>query len=282
MKIGCYLSILSLTFISLSGDLLAQVGGCGTVVSVEQIALEKTINIAPSKSNESLPLMNRELSVTIHVVRDQNGLDGITSIAIQNAIEKVNLAFSPIKLSFRICAINYITNYQFNTINSAVNESDLLVQNYSENTINLYFATTLIDKFGSEVCGYSLMPSAGKDAVFMEKDCVNSTELIHQFGHLFSLYHTHETIFDKELVNDIKCNVTGDKCCDTPADPYLVGLADSNCEYLGSLKDSKGQFYVPSMKNYMSFSNDICRCAFSNDQFLRIINCLLNNKKHLW
>ena len=100
-------------------------------------------------------------------------------------------------------------------------------------------------------------------------------------GHFLNLYHTHETAFGNELVNRTNCSSTGDKCCDTEADPGLEGLIDKSCLYTGKLKDTSGAFYQPKPKNIMSFSNDDCRCNFSRTQFLRIIYTLQNLKKDL-
>jgi len=258
-----------------------QVVGCGTKVTVGQIAFDKGLPILTAlKSNLSLPLLNTELSVTVYIIRDNDGLPGITNLAVENSIDKLNTAFLPINLRFKICNTIYVDNYQFNTVNKSANGKDLLIQNYTPNTINLYFASSVIDEGGSNVCGYTFMPSELKDAIIISKDCISGNEIIHQFGHFFNLYHTHETAFGKELVKDPNCNKTGDLCCDTPADPLISGV--NKCEYTGSSKDSKNDYYVPSTSNYMSFSNDECRCNFTNDQFNRIIYAVQHLKNHLW
>jgi hypothetical protein len=126
------------------------------------------------------------------------------------------------------------------------------------------------------------MPADMMDVIFIDKDFIESNELIHQFGHFLGLYHTHENIFGAELVKDANCQLSGDRCCDTPADPLIEGAFDNKCDYTGNAKDSKDNFYVPSINNYMSLGNDVCRCAFTNDQLNRIIHTLQNQKKHLW
>lgn len=258
-----------------------QGGGCGTLVSTAQVALENTINIPQVKPTESLQHLNLELSVTVYVIKNNEGAAGITTEAIQSAIDRLNLAFQPVRLKFRICNTLYVDNYQFNTINAS-NEKNLTIQHYSKNTINLYFASDILDKNGAAVSGYALMPAELKDAVFIDKDYIAGNELIHQFGHFFNLYHTHEIIFGKELVTDVNCSKTGDRCCDTPADPGIGGLIDNKCDYTGNFKDSKNKFYIPTTNNYMSLGNDACRCVFTNDQFNRMIYSVLNQKKHLW
>ncbi len=259
----------------------AQDGTCGTSVSAAQITLENGISLLPLKSYESLSQINTELSVTVYIIKDDAGLNGIDGAAINTAFTKLNAAFSSVKLKFRICNTFYINNYQFNSIN-VQNEKDLTTQYISKNTINLYFASTLTDKEGNLVPGYTYMPADQADAIFIDKDFIAGNELIHQFGHFLGLYHTHEIIFGAALVYDANCMKTGDCCCDTPADPGITGVIDNKCDYTGSAKDSKNNFYVPSINNYMSLGNDACRCVFTNDQLNRVIYTLKNQKKYLW
>lgn len=280
MKKFLILIIAGVAFFQIS--IKAQDGTCGTSVSSAQVTLESSINLLPLKANESTSLLNTELSVTVYIIKDDAGLDGIDAAAINTAFTKLNAAFSSIKLKFRICNTVSINNYQFNNLNAAQNERDLTIQYNSKNTINLYFASTLMDKEGNLVPGYSYMPADQIDAIFLDKDFITGNELIHQVGHFLGLYHTHETIFGAELVNDVNCQNTGDRCCDTPADPRIAGAFDNKCDYTGSAKDSKNNFYVPSINNYMSLGNDVCRCVFTNDQLNRVIYTLKNQKKHLW
>lgn len=254
---------------------------CGTYITPAQKTLEAGINIPSTKSNESVALLNRQLSVSVYIVKNPDGTLGITDAAINSAIAQLNNAFSPIKLSFNICNNITINNYQFNTINAATNEKDLVIQYSTPKTINLYFASTIIDSLGKTVNGYTYMPSRKKDAIFISKEKATAGEIIHQFGHFLNLYHTHETEFGAELVKGSNCLTAGDKCCDTPADPNLSSV-NNECEYKGPTKDSQKMLYIPSVSNYMSLSESACRCKFTNDQYNRVIYSVLNFKKHLW
>lgn len=275
------LLIISGIIIICSFNLRAQIK-CGTYVTQGQKTLESGINIASSKANESVALLNRQLSISVYIVKDSTGNIGVSNATIQNAINQLNNAFSTIKLSFNICSTTVIENYQFDAINAASNEKDLLIQFNTPKTINLYFATIVIDSIGNSVNGYTYMPSGLKDAIFIAKQWATGGEIIHQFGHFFNLYHTHETSFGTELAKGSNCLTTGDKCCDTPADPNLTGLIDNECRYLGSLKDAQKIPYAPSVSNYMSLSENTCRCKFTNDQYNRVIYAVENLKKYLW
>ncbi len=279
-----YLSF-SLIIILLSNtslDVLSQSGGCGTIVSAQQKTLESTISITEGTATQSLPQLNRTLTINVYVVKNDKGLPGVSATEIQSAITKLNGFFQPVSLSFKICNTVYIDNYQFDNLSAISNEADLVSQFWEKNTINLYLTTTLTDNSGIDVCGYTYMPSAGKNSIFIKKGCIAGTTLAHQMGHFLNLYHTHETTFGSELVSQTNCSATGDKCCDTEADPGLEGLIDNSCIYTGKIKEvSSGTFFHPKTKNIMSFSNDACRCDLSKTQFLRMIYTLQNLKKDL-
>jgi hypothetical protein len=255
---------------------------CGTEISQAQSVLESTLNIAPVKANESLPLLDMELSVTVYIVKDNKGTTGVTTSQVYSAVDRLNAAFSPIKLKFRICAINYIANYQYDSLSLENSLPDLLIQHHTTNTINLYLVSKIMDKNNSEVTGLSFMPGDRKDAVILRKKLIQGNEIIHQFGHFFNLYHTSETKFGKELADDPDCSKTGDRCCDTPADPGIRDFIGEGCEYTGSGKDDGNKFYVPSMTNYMSVGNESCRCCFTHDQYQRMVNAVQIQKKNLW
>lgn len=148
----------------------AQEGVCGTEVTPAQITLENNSIAIPSvKASESPSHLNTEISVTVYIIKDENGADGITLAAINAAFDRLNAAFSPVKLKLRVCNTVYVENYQFNTINALQNERDLTIKHHSPNTVNLYFASVVIDKSGNNVSGYTHMPAEQKDFIFLKK-----------------------------------------------------------------------------------------------------------------
>jgi hypothetical protein len=280
-KIYLSIALLIFLFFAKSFELHGQSGGCGTSVTPEQKNLESAISITEGNPTASLPQLNKTLTINVYVIKNDKQQPGVSPTDIQSSIDKLNGYFQPIALKFKICNTTYIDNYQLDNLSAASNESDLVSQFSEKNTINLYLATKLSDNSGTDVCGYTYMPSSGKNTIFIKKGCLSGSTLVHQMGHFLNLYHTHETAFGNELVNRTNCSSAGDKCCDTEADPGLEGLIDKSCLYTGKLKDTSGAFYQPKPKNIMSFSNDDCRCNFSRTQFLRIIYTLQNLKKDL-
>ncbi|MCB0630437.1 MAG: T9SS type A sorting domain-containing protein, partial [Lewinella sp.] len=104
--------------------------------------------------------------------------------------------------------------------------------------------------------------------VMMNKGCAtDGATLIHELGHFYGLYHTHETSFGREYVDGTNCEVAGDLLCDTPADPNL-GTPNlmSGCSYVGKITDPKGESYVPPVNNFMSYAPSSCVRFFSAEQ----------------
>jgi hypothetical protein len=262
-------------------EIQAQSVSCGTTITAGQKTMESTIVIPEGTATESLPQLNRTLAVSVFIIKNDQNLQGVSSAEIQSAISNLNSFFQPVSLSFKICNTTLIDNYQLDNISALMNEDELVSQYFEKNTINLYIATKISDSYGMDVCGYTHMPSEGKNSIFVQKTCIAGTTLAHQMGHFLNLYHTHEITFGKELADHSDCSLTGDKCCDTEADPGLNGQVDNSCQYTGNLKDSGGTFYQPKTKNMMSFSTDACRCNFSRTQFLRMMYTLKNIKKDL-
>jgi hypothetical protein len=80
--------------------------------------------------------------------------------------------------------------------------------------------------------------------------------LVHEFGHYFGLFHTAETGFGMERVDQSNCHEAGDRVCDTPADPgelYMVYVNYSNCEMKDFREENTGLEYNPQINNYMSY-----------------------------
>lgn len=260
----------------------SQLSRCGTQASVAQLNFENTFTVPQASASGNLPQLNRTLTIAVFVVNNSKNQPDITTVQINAAISALNQYFNPIALNFKIDNISYIEDFQFDTIVMGGNELQLTTSYFEYNVINLYLVSGLYDVTQTNVCGYTYMPPSKSGSVFIEKSCLSGSSLVHQIGHFFDLFHTHETILGAELVaRPGNCSSAGDRCCDTEADPNLEGLVNGNCAYTGTAKDANNAFYYPSTKNIMSFSNDNCRCNFSNTQFLRMIYTLNNVRSYL-
>jgi len=273
------------------GFLKAQINPCGSYVTLGQTHLEKTFTIKEGKPSNSLPQVNRVISIAVFVIKEKES--PYFNAGIMNGIiTNLNQYFASISLSFKICgAITTIENFQFDNLIVNGNTKDLTIQYSEPNTINLYLASSVTDTAGRNVCGFSYMPvDIGKNYIFINKNCLQAKSLTeqtmalaHQLGHFFNLYHTNEIAFGEELPDGTNCTTTGDRCCDTDASPDLsiTGMVNlTTCTYTGTVKRST-QLFSPSTKNIMALSPVACRCMFSRTQFLRMIYALNNFRNYL-
>ncbi len=266
-------------FILFSLKITPQIYRCGTELTDNQ----KTFEMGLADTVHSVMNVNRTFHVSLFIVRDKQGETNVDMSEFNAAFSGLNNAFDEIKLNFILSSVSYIDNYHFNILKKKENESDLITQNRIAGTINVYLVDHLFDGNDQEVCAYTYYPAEKKEVILLSKSCIAEEFLIEQFGHFFSLYHTHEKGFAEELANGSNCSTSGDLCCDTPADPDLTGQVTSDCQYISTEKDANGDDYAPSVFNYMSFGPGECKkCYFSEDQYIRVLNCILLSRSHLW
>jgi hypothetical protein len=257
----------------------AQILRCGT----ELTDIQRAFELGMTDSVASVFEINRVLHLTLFIVKDAAGETNMDITEFNDALSGLNSAFDEIALDFDISSVHYIDNYHFDILKKDENESDMVTQNFVTNTINVYLVSHLYDGNDLEVCGYTYYPAERKDVIILSKSCIAEEFLIEQFGHFFNLYHTHESGFADELADGSNCATAGDLCCDTPADPGLSGKVTTDCQYASLARDANNDFYTPSVYNYMSFSPANCnKCFFSPEQYVRVLNCLLTTKSHLW
>lgn len=257
-------------------NIFPQVKMCGTKLTPQQISFENSF----TDSVNQIIYLNRKIHIVVYITKDKDGKTNFNNELLNNAINELNQLFDKIKVNFEIYSISYIDNYHYDIINES-KEKDLIAQFYKKNLINIFIVKE-ISLNNLSTCAYTYYPASNIDAIFISKDCFHKAHLIEQFGHLLNLYHTHEIAFGKEKVKRINCKTTGDKCCDTPADPDLELSVNTECKYTGNTSDDDGLPYNPTVTNYMSASKPECKCYFSDEQYIRMINCLLKTKKHLW
>ena len=225
-----------------------------------------------------------QVPIKIHIVLDQFGNSSTSKTEIQADIASANAHFAP-NLCFEQCGeINYIDEpYLHNHIFFQRGEPEEITMSNDhnvDNVINVYFAKSW--------ASWTYFPSEQTDLVLMSTffHAGNGSTLSHEFGHYFSLFHTHEVATGTEKVTRdtfdpcYNCNVAGDQICDTPADPRLndVNVDESTCEYIGTEQDFCNEDYVPDPKNIMSYSPSSCRDLFSQEQHARILWSYLNER----
>lgn len=229
---------------------------------------------------ESLPCLNKKITILAHITVNESGDTEITENQILEAIDKLNDYFKPICVSFEICAFDTISNWQFNELDDDAEWADLQVKYHKANRINMFFVadTQLPNACGFAGLGGINNPLTG-GIVIQKLDCVEpeSKTIPHEMGHYFGLQHTFEGNGD-ELVNGANCATTGDEICDTPADPFVEGdpvnlYVDVNegCRFISEKVDANGEYYQPDVGNIMSYYPNICRCGFTHQQYLKMV-----------
>ncbi len=221
----------------------------------------------------SLPQINKTLSIAIHVIKDSLGDVNVDINDIYDEINITNDLFKPINLSFRVCSVDSIDNFQYddlfhNYASSLREEQELINQFYVDSIINIYAITKFSQITACKSC---------KNYMIVRKDYLYT--IPHLMGHIFGLLHTNGNGNHAELVNGSNCLTTGDFICDTQADPEynpitsVLWYHENNCElfspYAYSLKDPNDDWYMIPSTNYMSLYSN-CWCLLTNFQY-RII-----------
>ncbi len=239
-----------------------------------------------------LPQVNKEFLVVAHIVRNGIGEPGITSTDISSVLNQVNTAFAPIGVSFKLCQVDFINNFQYDSLNGigpSVNSlivdymKEVFVQYNIERRINMYFMTEFINAY-KPYCGFAsgggLTSTSKNRGIVIKKGCNDAITVGHEFGHFLSLPHTFEG-HGTELVDGSNCDTAGDQVCDTPADPYEEGAADNyynseTCTFKFNGKDANGQFYDPDLGNIMSYYGSCVCLKFSNGQLKKMADYYLD------
>lgn len=216
------------------------------------------------------------IDIVFHIIHLEDRSDSFDSSILQGIVDDLNIMFMDAKIEFNLSNINHI--YENTFFNHIKNNNDYhLNKYYKEKVINI-FVVNKIYKFASgekkEIGGYAFYPWTSdlkkQGILVIRKSNLKYSTFPHEFGHLFGLYHTHETGAGVELVDGSNCSSAGDLLCDTPADPNLSGLVRSDCYYVGEIIDPNGDLYAPDVNNLMSYSYFSCRNNLTNQQLEKI------------
>lgn len=225
--------------------------------------------------NKDLPCINKTFQIHAHVFLDSLGVANFTPDQLRNDLAGATDAFAPICARFELCGVDTITNYEFDSIGTDLEDTEIKNLFHVKNRINIYLASELQ---APPLCGYAGGNASANNSTVVLK-CAGGT-IIHELGHLFGLPHTFG---GNELVDGSNCATEGDGFCDTPADPYIEDtpiIWQDGCEFIWEGKDDNGQYYSPDVGNIMSYYT--CSCGFSREQFLKMANTYLNSNPKLW
>lgn len=245
---------------------------------VQELIRQRKVIDYRSNTMDSVP-------VTIHfVVAPGFNEPGLSYEQVEAAINGANRVYGASGIFFYICGSPRVIDGAFTynpTTAAAVNR-----QNYVPNTINMYFMDDLFISDDFRLLGFAEFPyfaSVENRAVYLDKEFVtDGATLIHELGHFYGLFHTHETFMGREFVNGTNCETAGDLLCDTPADPNLgtPGFL-AGCQYVANVGDPNGDPYTPPGANYMSYAPSACVREFSTQQQALIRSIHLDENSYL-
>jgi len=234
---------------------------CSTIEDLERPAFYNLLN--RNIQNRSF----YSLALNINILTHDNGRRVMSESQVLEEIELVNKYYEEHNIFFEICGLNFIASSDLLQFHRTEDKSRISQYN-EENKINLYIVEDIIKDDGGSSCGFADYPWSTSEVIVVKKSCItNSSTLAHELGHFLGLYHTHEARFGKELVDQSNCQISGDKICDTPADPQLSSNNINNdCLYIGEGTDVNNDFYDPDPSLLMSYSRKQCRNKLTPEQ----------------
>ena len=263
---------------------------CGTIPTEEQLDYMRSFDRADFR-DMIVTQGIIDIPVQFHVVRDDNGLGGISLDTLEQHLEKTNKLYIKSNIRFlQIAPINYINNTEFYNFQRDFQREEQLARRYNHpNAINIYCVNQIVLQNRNICFGYTYHPEKYLDRkiriIMSRLGFSNNSSFVHELGHFFGLYHTHgkgikgelpELIYrniDLDRNGKLDCYERGDDLCDTPADPN-IGNHNSYCSpncLLTERINVGGQFYEPYVDNIMSYNpNRNCRTKFTNEQISRI------------
>ncbi len=237
--------------------------------------------------NRPLPNLGKTFSIVAHIVRDTSKNLAVDSTAVRNEIANMNKYFAPIGAKFEVCKINVIPNYALFELIDDKEYEEMLNMYHVDNRINMFFVNSY---GGGELFGFAEpkgIENLENEGIVVLKPHATAAKMAHLMGHYFGLVHTFETA--GELVKRTNCATTGDKICDTPADPFQLGddpdlLLDAPtnpCRFIDKSRDANSEYYTPDVGNIMSMYYG-CYCSFSQEQLKLMAETYLNAPKKMW
>ncbi len=253
----------------------APTGDCGTALTPEMATRafqqhQQLLSLGAPRSTT-----HYRVPVQMHIVRQSNATGGFDPAEMPLVMSAANVHFAQVNIEiYEYKSANFINNdyFYFDCTNS-VQWDSLKRTDVEPEAINIYWVP---NESGFPYCGISSFSGSGTQGIIMNNLCGGSAQpfnstVVHEIGHYFDLYHTHETAFGVECPSGSNCSSTGDLICDTPADPDLYGHVSPAPEclyddYATTPAECDATPYAPQTENIMSYSTKACEDLFTPQQ----------------
>jgi len=201
------------------------------------------------------------IPVYFHVIRDSNGLGGVTTTQINNQITVLNNAYAAAGFSFYLAGTDYTNNSTYYTCTGGTCETNM------KNALRKGTATALnfyTNNMGGGLLGWATFPwsyssNPMKDGVVVLQSSLPGGSLAnynqgdtgtHEVGHWMGLYHTFQG----------GCTSPGDSVSDTPYEASGASGCPTGRDSCTSLSG------LDPITNFMDYSYDSCMNTFSAGQ----------------
>lgn len=251
----------------------------GTTLPPDMISPLETITVVPFNQTTPFPLPSIPITIPtyVHILRRDDGSGGPSDDQIEESIDLLNLAYSPMFL-FQFDIMTHVTYTDSSQWYEWKHGSKEEVTAFRElrrggcGDLNVFVA---VPQEG--VLGYASFPwecegdaeGGGKDGVVIlngslprgnAKPYDQGHTLIHEVGHWLGLFHTFENGCDGKI---------GDSISSTPAEDsaaYGCPLTRDSCPHRPGLDP---------VTNYMDYSDDNCTDHFNEEQMGRMVGMWL-------
>jgi hypothetical protein len=243
---------------------------CGSQEFTEQEVAEIEARYEAVRARQAMAGEVNAMAVSIpvyfHVIRDSNGLGGVSTTQINNQINVMNQAFQGAGISFTLAGVDYTNNSTYYTCAGGGCESKMksALRKGTASALNFY-----TNNMGRGLLGWATFPWSYASSPSMDGVVVLQSSLpggstanynegdtgTHEVGHWLGLYHTFQG----------GCTSPGDSVSDTP---YEASSA-SGCP---TGRDTCSTAGVDPITNFMDYSYDSCMFEFSAGQNSRAIS----------
>jgi hypothetical protein len=249
-------------------EAVVDVRGCGMEeLSAEQVAeLEARFEVLKARKAMAGDVQAQAVSIPVyfHVIRDSNGLGGVTTTQINQQITILNNAFAGAGFSFTLAGVDYTNNSTWYTCAGGGCESKMKAALRQGSADDLNFYT---NNMGRGLLGWATFPSSYASSPTMDGVVVLESSLpggtatnynqgdtgTHEVGHWMGLYHTFQG----------GCTSPGDSVSDTP----FEGSAAYGCP---ADRDTCSTAGLDPITNFMDYTYDSCMNTFSAGQNSRM------------